>query len=65
VQTVAELKAERQRARALYLARAAEVDEKIKAFNSHRPRNLSWLEKPRLPAETAGRDFDASCPPVR
>ena len=61
--TPADLEAERDRARALYLKRAAEVDAKIKDFNTYRPRTLSWLEKPRLLPDAAGRDFDALCPP--
>jgi hypothetical protein len=59
-----ELEAERRRARRLYVARSAEVDQKIKDFNSHRPRNLTWLEKPRLPPEAAAQRFDELCPPL-
>jgi hypothetical protein len=62
--TLADLEAERRRARGLYLKRAAEVDGKIKDFNSHRPRNLTWLEKTRLLPDAAARDFDALCPPL-
>jgi hypothetical protein len=62
--TLAELEAERRRARRRYLERAAAVDEKIRDFNNHRPRNLTWLEKPRLTQEHAARDFDALCPPL-
>ena len=62
--TPADLDAERARARALYLKRAAGVDAKIKDFNTYRPRTLSWLEKPRLLPDAAGRDFDALCPPL-
>jgi hypothetical protein len=58
-----ELEAERERARRIYLKRAGAIDEKIRDFNTHRPRNLSWLEKPRLPPEVAGQDFDRLCPP--
>jgi Domain of unknown function (DUF1992) len=61
--SLSELEAERERARQIYLRRAAALDEKIRDFNTHRPRNLSWLEKPRLPAEAAGQDFDRLCPP--
>jgi hypothetical protein len=61
--TPADLETERRRARALYLKRAAEVDAKIKDFNTYRPPNLTWLEKPRLLPDAAGRDFDALCPP--
>ena len=50
-------------ARRIYLKRAGAIDEKIRDFNTHRPRNLSWLEKPRLPPEVAGQDFDRLCPP--
>jgi hypothetical protein len=63
-QTIEELEAERQRARALYLAKAAEIDEKIVEFNSHRPRTLTWLEKPRLLPPQAARRFDERCPPI-
>jgi Domain of unknown function (DUF1992) len=62
--TLAELEAERRRARALFLTRAAAVDEKIVEFNSQRPPGLTWLEKPRLLAETAAQQFDAACPPI-
>jgi hypothetical protein len=62
--TPADLEAERRRARGLYLKRAAEVDGKIKDFNSYRPRNLTWLEKTRLLPDAAARDFDALCPPL-
>jgi hypothetical protein len=60
--TLASLEAERQRARALYLSRAAEVDKKIEQYNSLRPPHLTWLEKPRLPAAVAERRFDARLP---
>ena len=40
------------------------MDAKIKDFNTYRPRTLSWLEKPRLLPDAAGRDFDALCPPL-
>jgi DnaJ homologue, subfamily C, member 28, conserved domain len=63
-QTPADLEAERRRARRLYLERAAAVDEKIRDYNNHRPRSLTWLEKPRLTQEDAARDFDALCPPL-
>jgi hypothetical protein len=63
-QTLAELEHERRRARALYLAKAAELDKKIQDFNAHRPRALSWIEKPRLLAEMAAQRFDARCPPL-
>ncbi|HEX2325900.1 MAG TPA: DUF1992 domain-containing protein, partial [Chloroflexota bacterium] len=38
-----ELEAELERARRIYLKRAGAIDEKIRDFNTHRPRNLSWL----------------------
>lgn len=63
-QTVAELKAERRRARGLYLVKADAVDNKIKDFNNHRPPNLTWLEKPRLLPQMAAQRFDAACPPL-
>jgi hypothetical protein len=56
------LEAERQRARALYLDRAAELDAKLRDYNAHRPRTLSWLEKPRLLPAEAARRFDDACP---
>jgi hypothetical protein len=62
--TLADLEVERQRARGLYLAKAAELDQKIQDYNTHRPRSLSWLEKPRLLPAEAARRFDAACPPV-
>jgi hypothetical protein len=58
-----EVEAERQRARGLYLRKAAELDEKIQEFNAQRPRNLSWLEKVRFLPHAAAREFDAQCPP--
>jgi hypothetical protein len=62
--TLADLEAERVRARSLYLARAAELDRKIVEFNHQLPRTLSWLEKPRLLPAAAERQFDARCPPL-
>ncbi|CAA9211729.1 MAG: hypothetical protein AVDCRST_MAG77-310 [uncultured Chloroflexi bacterium] len=61
--TIAHLEAERQRARALYLTRAAELDKKIDEYNANRPRNLSWLEKTRLLPAVAARRFDERIPP--
>jgi hypothetical protein len=62
--TRATLEAERLRARHLYLDKAADLDAKIQEYNSHRPRNLTWLEKPRLLPEHATRRFDERCPPI-
>jgi hypothetical protein len=62
--TMADLEAQRRRARRLYLKRAQEIDEKIDQFNTQRPRNLSWLEKPRLSQGRAAEDFDTICPPL-
>jgi hypothetical protein len=62
--TLATLEAERLRARRLYLDKAAELDAKIQEYNSYRPRNLTWLEKPRLLPEHATRRFDERCPPT-
>ncbi len=62
--TLAELEAERWRARALYLTKVAAVDEMIKDFNSQRPSGLTWLEKPRLLPATAAQQFDDACPPL-
>jgi hypothetical protein len=53
----------RVRARAVYLDRSAEVDRKIAAFNAALPAALWHLERARLPAERAARDFDEVCPP--
>jgi hypothetical protein len=60
-----DLEAERRRARSRYLAGAAEVDKKIVEFNLHRPRELPWLEKPRLLPAQAAAEFDTACPAVR
>jgi hypothetical protein len=60
--TLADLEAERQRARTLYLKRAAEVDKKIDLYNAERPRHLTWLEKQRLTPHIAARRFDARVP---
>ena len=62
--TLADLEAERLRARRLYLARAAELDKKILDYNTHKPRPLTWLEKPRLLPQIAAQQFDAACPPL-
>jgi hypothetical protein len=62
--SLAELEAERLRARALYLGKAGELDQKIQDYNAHKPRTLSWLEKPRLLPAAAARQFDAACPPL-
>ena len=62
--SLADLEAERRRARARYLKQAAELDQLILEFNTHRPRALSWVEKPRLLPELAARSFDERCPPV-
>lgn len=56
--------AERRRARARYLAGAAKLDSKIQEYNTHRPRNLVWLEKPRLLPQMAAARFDSRCPPL-
>jgi DnaJ homolog subfamily C member 28 len=61
--SMAGLEAERQRARALYLRRAAELDKKIDEYNANRPRTLSWLEKMRLLPAVAARQFDQRIPP--
>lgn len=61
--TMAQVEAERQRARQRYLAQAAELDQKIKEFNLQRPPQLTWLEKLRLLPERAVAQFDEKCPP--
>ena len=63
-ESLAELEKERRRARALYLSKAADLDKKIQEYNSHRPRALYWLEKPRLLPAAAAQRFDAACPPL-
>lgn len=63
--TGADLEAERLRARERYLAMAATVDTKIQEFNHHRPRQLVWLEKPRLLPVMAAAEFDSRCPPLQ
>ena len=60
--TLASLEGERLRARTLYLSRAVELDKKIQEYNSQRPRNLTWLEKPRLIPAVAARAFDERIP---
>jgi hypothetical protein len=60
--SLASLEGERLRARTLYLSRAAELDKKIQEYNSQRPRNLTWLEKPRLIPAVAARTFDERIP---
>ena len=62
--TLEDLEAERVRARQLYLDKAAEVDKKILDYNAHRPRELTWLDKPRLLPQIAAQRFDAACPPL-
>jgi len=62
--TLADLETQRRRTRQRYLQLAAEIDRKIVEYNLYRPRQLSWLEKPRLLPEQAARRFDARCPPM-
>ena len=64
IRSISDLEAERQRARGLYLQRAAELDKKIQQFNDERPRNLTWLEKTRLIPRVAAQQFDTGCPPL-
>lgn len=63
--TLASVEAERERARRLYLARAADLDKKIDEYNSARPRNLTWLEKTRLLPAVAARQFDERIPRIQ
>ncbi|HEX2038080.1 MAG TPA: DUF1992 domain-containing protein [Chloroflexota bacterium] len=63
--SMAELEAERQRARSRYLDKAAALDDKIQQYNRQRPRELTWLEKPRLLPGAAAEQFDRVCPPLR
>ena len=61
---LAGLEAERRQARTKYLAAAATLDSKIQEYNTHRPRALTWLEKPRLLPHLAAARFDSRCPPL-
>ena len=56
--------AERERARAAYLDRAARLTERITLFNAVRPRDLWWLERALPTAKKHASDFDGACPPV-
>lgn len=58
------LEAERQRARARYLARAAALDRKIRAYNAALPNDLWRLHRGRLTPDEAAQAFDAACPPI-
>lgn len=53
----------RAQAREKYLERAHQIDQKIVAYNGSIPPALWQLERPRLTAERAVRDFDEACPP--
>ncbi|MCC7022885.1 MAG: DUF1992 domain-containing protein [Thermomicrobiales bacterium] len=55
--------AERRWARRDYLERAAKLDELIAAYNAWLPDTLRRLQKGRLPASRAAREFDEACPP--
>jgi hypothetical protein len=59
-----EVAAERRWARRDYLERAAKLDELIAAYNAWLPDNLRRLQKGRLTASRAAREFDEACPPV-
>ena len=61
----ARLEAERGRARARYLERAAAVDKKIAAYNAALPNDLWRLRRGMVTAEEAGREFDAAWPESR
>ena len=58
------LRAEIARARLRSLRAAAVLDRLIVRYNAAIPRQLSWLEKPRLPGEEAAARFDRLCPPL-
>ncbi len=62
--SLAALEAERQAARRRYLEKAADVDEIIAAYNAWLPDTLRRLQKPRLRAAAAAREFEAACPPL-
>ena len=56
--------AARSQARAVYLQKAADLHKKIVEFNTIRPRQLTWLEKPGLLQAVAARRFDERIPPT-
>ena len=60
---VDQVKVGRSQARARYLERAAYTDARIQAFNAQLPRQLSWLERPRLTRASAEARFDRVWPP--
>jgi hypothetical protein len=57
-------KAERERARAEYLDRAARLNERVRLFNAVRPRDAWSLERLVPTTKDHAREFDAVCPPV-
>ncbi len=62
---VADLEMWRERVRQNYLERAARLDRKIAEYHNALPGDLWWLQKPRVSAETAARQFDEACPPLQ
>ena len=57
--------AERERARAAYLDRAARLTERVSRFNAVRPRDAWSLERLVPTVERHAAEFDAACPPLR
>ncbi len=62
---VVDLETWRVRVRQNYLERAARLDSKIAEYHAALPGDLWWLQKTRVSAETAARQFDEACPPLR
>jgi len=56
--------AARLQARKVYLEKAAELHKKVVEYNTIRPRQLTWLEKPGLLPAVAARRFDERIPSV-
>jgi len=54
----------RLQARTVYLEKAAELHKKVVEYNTIRPRQLTWLEKPGLLPAVAARRFDERIPSV-
>ncbi len=54
--------AERVRYREQYLKAAADLDQKLGEYSAEVP--AWWMDQGRLPAETAARRFDITCPPL-
>lgn len=61
--TITDLDRIRDRMRAQYLERAAELDKKIATFHAALPPALWHLQRTALPRERAAQSFDAHIPP--